>query len=319
MKKSRITKLALSGAAVAALAATFSTSTYAWYVSNKVANVNGGTGQTGSAGADGSVLLSWNGTAQNAKWAKDLDFTDTANGAPDISGVKLTPVHYDATGTAGFYNLDASGAKAASALTANSTSDSGSYLSFTIYAKTESATPITVRPSFTINNTTTSLTGLEQLAYVGTADGSPVATGTNFVYNCLDALYVQQNTTASSGSGNSATEGAVTALTYVAASKTGVRGTTTIGSGWTAAGAGNAHTYYNTVSGNTLSFGLTPACADADDAQNNVTAGTLSDIVLTTTPLAITYNIFLDGGDLDCFNSCAGQTISFSLKLSVQQ
>ena len=63
MKKSRIAKLALMGASITALAATLTTSTYAWYVSNKVANVTGGTGVTGSADADGSVLLSWNGTS----------------------------------------------------------------------------------------------------------------------------------------------------------------------------------------------------------------------------------------------------------------
>jgi len=34
MKKSRIAKFALLGASAAALAATLSTSTYAWYVSN---------------------------------------------------------------------------------------------------------------------------------------------------------------------------------------------------------------------------------------------------------------------------------------------
>ena len=58
MKKSRITKLALSGAAVAALAATFSTSTYAWYVSNKTANVTAVAGSTASSGVGSSISLS---------------------------------------------------------------------------------------------------------------------------------------------------------------------------------------------------------------------------------------------------------------------
>ena len=75
MKKSRIAKLALMGASITALAATLTTSTYAWYVSNKVATVKAGVGHTGSAGADGSVLLSWKGDS-TAVWTKELVFND---------------------------------------------------------------------------------------------------------------------------------------------------------------------------------------------------------------------------------------------------
>ena len=315
MKKSRIAKLSLMGASIAALAATLTTSTYAWYVSNKVATVKAGTGHTGTAGADGSVLLTWS-IPQNGEptWSKELSFTDTANGAPNIANVKLTPCHYD---TNGFYGITSTGTKPTQALSANSTSDAGSYLQFTIYAKTESATPISVTPSIVINNTTTALTGLSQLAYVGTDNGSPVATGTNFVYNCLDALYVKQTASASTGSGNSATQGALTAESYVAASKTGVRGSSTVTTGWTAAGEGNAHNYFKAVSGASSVWASAPACLDADDTDNNLTAGSLSNLVLTTTPLALTYVIYLDGGDVDCFNSCAGQAISFELQLKV--
>ena len=311
MKKSRIAKFALLGASTAALAATLTTSTYAWYVSNKTATVKAGEGHTGSAGADGSVLLSWNGAAQNAVWAKELSFTDTTNGAPNITNVKLTPVHDDGTG---FFGVNTDGTKPQTDLAANLTTGAGSYLQFTIYAKTESSTPISVTPSIVINNTTQALTGLEQLAYVGTADGSPVAAGTNFVYNCLDSLYVKQSTTASTGSGNSATAGALTANTYVAASKSGTRGTTTVSSGWTDHGEGNAHSYFANVANVDLAdiWVKTPACTDSGND-----AGTLSDLVLTQDYIAITYTIFLDGGDEDCFNSCAGQDISFEVKFQV--
>ena len=61
MKKSRIAKLALMGASITALAATLTTSTYAWYVSNKTANTSAATGSTASADSDGSVLLSLDG------------------------------------------------------------------------------------------------------------------------------------------------------------------------------------------------------------------------------------------------------------------
>ena len=109
MKKSRIAKLALMGASITALAATLTTSTYAWYVSNKVANVKSGAGTTGTAGADGSVLLSWSDKT-DAIWTKDLTFNDVSNGAADLSQVKLTPCHYDIDG---FYDISDKGAKGA--------------------------------------------------------------------------------------------------------------------------------------------------------------------------------------------------------------
>ena len=61
MKKSRIAKLALMGASITALAATLTTSTYAWYVSNKTAKVNESTGSSAEAGADGSITVSATG------------------------------------------------------------------------------------------------------------------------------------------------------------------------------------------------------------------------------------------------------------------
>lgn len=61
MKKSRIAKFALLGASTAALAATLSTSTYAWYVSNKTAKVATTQGSSAAAGADGSITLSKTG------------------------------------------------------------------------------------------------------------------------------------------------------------------------------------------------------------------------------------------------------------------
>ena len=61
MKKSRIAKLALMGASITALAATLTTSTYAWYVSNKTANVEAVAGSTASSGAGSSISLSTTG------------------------------------------------------------------------------------------------------------------------------------------------------------------------------------------------------------------------------------------------------------------
>jgi len=290
MKKSRITKLALSGAAVAALAATFSTSTYAWYVSNKTATVTGGAGTTGSAEADGSVLLSWNGSTA---WGKNLSFSDS--GAPDLNHLAVMPVHQhraDDENKGKYFKLGTNGySEGTTAATANT-----DYVEFTIYAKTESATGVDVNVSFVVANAVAAgnVNSLKQLAYVGADQGAPTGllAGAEFIKDALDAMYVRQT--------YSTTE----ELCAVAGA---LKGTSNI----TPTSGGNAHTYYKSVAGinNTL-------FAEAPESGAYVKSS-FSQIHLTTTPLAITYQIFLDGGDEDCFNSCAGQDFTFTVTYNV--
>ena len=101
MKKSRITKLALSGAAVAALAATFSTSTYAWYVSNKTATVGTATGATAGSTADGSILLSWDTNVDHfyreITWTDDNAPSTVVNKTTGAFLTSLVPLYYDST------------------------------------------------------------------------------------------------------------------------------------------------------------------------------------------------------------------------------
>jgi len=291
MKKSRIAKFALLGASVAALAATLSTSTYAWYVSNKVANVTGGTGVTGSADADGSVLLSWNGSTA---WGKTLSFSDT--GATDISGVSLMPVHQHRANDENkgkYFKLGANGySEGTTAATRNT-----DYLEFTIYAKTEAAAGVNVSVSFVVRNTTAAgdVNSLKQLAYVGEDKGAPTGkiAGNEFIKDALDAMYVRET--------YSTTE----ELCPVAGS---LKGTTTI----TPDAGGNAHTYYKNVAG------LTAQTLFAESPETGAyVKASFSNIALSTTATAITYQIFLEGGDTDCFNSCAGQNFAFELQFQV--
>lgn len=290
MKKSRIAKLALMGASITALAATLTTSTYAWYVSNKVANVTGGTGVTGSADSDGSVLLSWNGTS---KWGKTLTFGET--GAPAISGAKLMPVHQhraEDTNNGKYFKLGSNGySEGTTAATANT-----DYIEFTLYAKTESADGVDVQVSFVVNNTvaSASVNSLKQLAYVDASKGAPtgLVAGQEFIKDALDAMYIRQN------------YGSTEELCPVAGA---LKGTTNI----TPDAGGNAHTYYKNVAGITQTL-----FAEAPETGTYVKSA-FSNIHLTQTATAITYQIFLEGGDVDCFNSCAGQTFAFEISYQV--
>lgn len=282
MKKSRIAKLALMGASITALAATLTTSTYAWYVSNKQASMTNGTGATGAAGSDGSILLSW--TGNTGKWFKEISFAD-ADATSHKTVNALQPVHYsatdkDAAAAPGFYGIAANGTQG---------SISTDYITFTLKIKSDAATtqdPVNVTPVMTIT-TTKQADNHGQVAYVGT--GLPTAAGTventlpsagsTFTVDAKKSLYVSQVV----GSA---------AATYMEVDST--------------ATGGNAHNYYTAVTSNTP-WATTP-----------VSASGLGQITLTSAAAVdLTYVIFLDGGDTDCFNSCAGWDIAFSLTYSV--
>ena len=285
MKKSRIAKFALLGASAAALAATLSTSTYAWYVSNKTANVTGGQAATGSAGSDGSILLSW--TGNEGKWFKSISLTDS-----DKVGTlnALQPVHFDN----GFYGL----AVSAGATVKGDTSTD--YVTFTVKIKSLQGsgkqTVVTPTLKFTNFGANSTYSGAAtapatQLAMSGT--GAPVSAGQSFYVDALDSMYVQQVITGGSTSYSPANAQSCSVTATVPAA--------------VASGAGDAHSYYTAVTGNTVSWGST----------TNWTSGGLADItIIESTVYTITYNIFLDGADTDCFNSAVGQNFAFELTFS---
>ncbi len=105
MKIKGLTKLALSGVALAAVAATLGTSTYAWYVTNSTATAKGASGMA-SANGGGSVLLAQNLASNetvtdanhgHTAFAPNIEFTD-ANMTMDVNGlVPTTPREYALT------------------------------------------------------------------------------------------------------------------------------------------------------------------------------------------------------------------------------
>lgn len=341
MKKSRIAKLALMGASITALAATLTTSTYAWYVSNKEANVVGGTGTTGTAGADDSILVSWEGTAGH--FFKEINFAD-ATGATKNA---LQPIHYteatteaitavtytaqeiatakanvqaaiDAvvqeTGeTASAYAARKAAAEATAkaanpacdATTSNTkvaafpasaagfygVGDAGArgasstaYIKFDVYVY--AAAGATVTPTITITtNYDSSDPENSQIAYTGIGLPNGKSSGQTFSIDPLKAIWVQEYV--DNGDKN-----------YYAPDTTATAGA-------------NAHDYYTSVTHDALW-----ATSTADSAA-------LPDITLDededgdySTKKKVTFVIYLDGADVDCFNSCAGYDIAFNVKFA---
>ena len=181
----------------------------------------------------------------------------------------------------GFYGITSTGAQG---------SASTDYITFTLKIKSDAATtaePVVVDPVMTIT-TTKQAENVGQVAYVatglptaaGTVENTAPSAGSTFTVDAKKALYVQQTVGSTK--------------TYMAVDATGT--------------GGNAHNYYTAVTGNTP-YATAP-----------VTATGLGQITLTSSAAVdLTYVIFLDGGDTDCFNSCAGWDIAFSLTYTVNE
>jgi len=153
MKKSRIAKLALMGASVTALAATLTTSTYAWYVSNKTATVNQVLGSTSSATSDGSISLSLTGAYNTFYNEITLGNFNTASLSPVVTADGKT--FYSLAEDAAHHTATPSAA-ATVATTGETVSDSGKVYKYVFYIKSDAA--VTVTPTITITNTTSTFT-----------------------------------------------------------------------------------------------------------------------------------------------------------------
>lgn len=103
MKKG-LSKLILSGAAVAAVAATLGTSTYAWYTTNPTVSANDILGASSDTGSS-SIFISKD-SATKKTWSAKVTFTKDAFGTVDGTSGEITeytsnliPVQYANTGT----------------------------------------------------------------------------------------------------------------------------------------------------------------------------------------------------------------------------
>ena len=306
MKKSRIAKFALLGASTAALAATLSTSTYAWYVSNKQADVVGGTGTTGAAGSDGSVLVSW--TNASDEFYKTINFSDDSD---RVTGA-LAPIHFE---TDGFYGITDTGTKG------TKIASNFPYIQFTVYVKTGTGAPITPSINISATGSNTQIAYVDNNGYMkstafdsdkiyytenaGVYSQATVADATEFAAGTFYEAYTNAlpATTGSNhyGKGQSFSVDPLKAIwvqqSYGSSVSYYSPDTTSCG--------GDAHLFYQAVTG------YTPWATTTETSALATITNTAN------TSVAVTYTIYLDGGDTDCFNSCAGYTLAFDLKFTI--
>jgi hypothetical protein len=325
MKFKSLTKLAMSGVALAAVATTLGASTYAWYVVNPTANVTNINAATANAG-DTSILVSKNGTTFAGKIAfgdADYNGSGTSYAANNINNPFIPVRPKGATDLSAFYDATVED------VTATGATDTNAYLKFNVWVKAAKAQDVHVKLS--VQNKTdkdTEASGQQlptQYAYqdVSTSVHATDSFTVDAVHALRTAVIVNDNTT----SGQTVYETDKVAYTpgYAAASKYttvslgDINDTTKItnstativneqGEEATITGLSGAHLYYTQV--------MSEEPVTKQDTATVSNGTEIADITLAAanTAVKLTFIIWLEGGDDLCFDACGGQNFEFGLQ-----
>jgi hypothetical protein len=281
--KKNLTKLALSGAALAAVAATLGTSTYAWYTTNPTVNANNIVGASSDSGAS-SIFIS----KDNTNWSQTVKFDGT-----EFTADKLVPVQ--STTTAGSF-VDMK----------NGAAGDTDYVTVTLYfktSKTSANVPLYVK-SITLTNSTATLPATDNLL---AGDDTTITTG-NYGVAYTYGTYTVDFTRAlameiTDATSTEAIKQTIDLGSYNTSYKTGTNTVTT----------GKAHAYYNKVMG--ADNQLSAEAISAGQAKTAALAKTAlasldKDCAVTT----LKFYIFLNGWNDFCYDACQGQ--QFTLNMS---
>ncbi|MCR5112629.1 MAG: hypothetical protein K6A63_01690 [Acholeplasmatales bacterium] len=334
MKFKSLTKLALSGVALAAVAATLGTSTYAWYVSNAEATVAGVNGATAGS-TSGNLLVS-----QVAVAANEGKVTETGAWGSNLSSVSakqtpnLNPVTKDTTGEGGIApETGATGWHDKDNAAVAKTSAYG-YYAFGVWSTDKVAADMAVG----VANTTTDASFKYQTAYTTeglNAETTSIGVNDSFTVDFLQAIRVEIFLAPLYTGDSALTLSAMTTDTYSLGEycpadtfyKTDFSGAYALKtiSGSKFVTGGNAHTYYNAVLGKNAAGGITPAATDTLTSgkeslslpknTNGTTEDTSDD---TAQKYVVVLKYWLEGTDTDCFDSCGGQSFAINLKLTAK-
>jgi hypothetical protein len=348
MKLKGLTKLALSGVALAAVAATLGTSTYAWYISNTTATVTGAEGSTAGADTSGSLYAASPSMYKAGKWSNTV--TLSAGSAAEISSgdkdyetpVALQPVTLASSARNNAYNtaMGYTGDNAAKAVKEADgtfvdkegkavTKANGSYFDFSFYLIQRGDNPRKVNPKLTITNKTTG-TLKTQTVYAanGNLPGSGLKLKDTFTVDAVHALRVEitnskaYSATKTTGSGTSAvtTVDADTAIakTVYDADRDFEKYTTKAGM----VSGGEANLYYNDIVNGVNLYGCTQTSGAglSTSVANGASANKWASFWLAPEEeTLLTFRVWLEGTDAQNFDSCVGQAFDFQFEFELAQ
>ncbi len=325
MKLKGLTKLALSGVALAAVAATLGTSTYAWYVSNSTATVSGLNGSTASSDL-GSLMVNQLSISTeesvdyivdtSTNWTNKITIGASLKGQPTNG---LTPVTKGngtgANSTSGWHDVANVGVAKANAY---------GYFMFGAWSTKDTHADVNVG----IKNTTTSTTNSVQKAYNPNGLPTGVDAGDTFTQDSIYALkfdFAVVDLVVGESSGNTTT-GIVesTAFTTAYKGETAAQFTdyTKLYSQLEDTGfthGGNAHTYYKALTAENTTTGDSGITINGGESETSSAFGSGGTIRLNlgaNQKKVVLIRYWLDGADTDCFDSCRAQSFELNLKLT---
>lgn len=282
-------KLVLSGLALAATAATLSTTTYAWYVVNPTAEANGMTASTTEATADASVYVSKNGTA--------FSKTVTLEAGDYLYAGELDPLTTD------------DGLKFKDVTGADETTAAANYVQFALWVKSDNNASVT--PKLTVVNNTTEFT--KQTAYQTVADNAQ--SGTEFFVDAVQALRMSVYTFETAPANKDAVtlpDDATASIYDVQSIHKGAEDapyTPATDSVLESALTMDANEYYTQIMGAEAGAAID---TEAATAQSTWSAITLE----ADKAVCMVFTFWLEGADASCFDSCVGQDFGFTIQFT---
>lgn len=323
-------KLIMSGVALAACAATLTSTTYAWYTTNTTVSADGITGATASVGTS-SIFISKD---EGQTWAQSVTLTAADTTSGNFASAALVPLQYgqkvdtkntpetsDDVTTTGFFDLGGS-----TSGTGNTT------LNFKLWVRTSAVSTEAGSIDLYLNKfivNSAAITTSDNLLQNKAPGSDSTALADYGIYTQLADL---------GGSGSVATYGvdASRALAmYTTANYEGGSAVTGLydleSSGTKKASTGalqgdptglDALKYYNAVMGTSLSrTGATNSVTASE--QTPLTHGTTVVTIakLDQTGVAMTeieFTVFLDGWDKYCFDACKNSSISIQLSFTTE-
>ena len=306
MKKG-LRKLILSGTALAAVAATLGTSTYAWYTANETVSATDISGASAGA-ADASIFISKDHSIWSSTVALDED--------GDVTGGSLLPVEYisDTSGhTVTFKDL---GTESSGSYTQGSTRTvaNGAAKKFTLYFRSsviaeDSDAPTVYLKGITLTNSTTGTFPTADNLYYLQSEGYGVDTdNATYKVDFRNALKMVAHTDASAGA--NVNDKSLDLENYVTSdTETDLVATA------------DALGYYNNIMGTNLTTAMDARQNQSTVQAKNSGGSERTTISLGTLPkdasyITVDFYIYLDGWDTYCYDACKGQTFQLALEFT---
>ena len=316
MKKG-LRKLILSGTALAAVAATLGTSTYAWYTANETVSATDISGASAGA-ADASIFISKDHSAWSSTVALDQ------NG--DVTGGALLPVEYVGNTTdqqtsvtsANFKDL---GSVSNNAYVAGNTRTvaNGAAKKFTLYFRSskisaDATAPTVYLKGITLTNTTEDYTPADNLFYTKTNGYGVNVNQATYGVDFTQALKMVIYTDASdAGLADGNVNGK--SLDLVNYQSTGLN--SNLG---TINADNNALTYYNNIMSTSLTSAMDTqtkaTITEKNSNQSQRTAISLGQLNKDADYITVDFYIYLDGWDTYCYDACKGQSFQLDLEFT---